>query len=336
MIDIMNDNLKSVLKVPFIPWIDLKGKSIFITGATGLIGRALVKALCLANQKWDLHLRIIMLVRDLERASHIFSDIPDRESVHFVVGDVENEMAIDEPIDFIVHGAGQTASREFVNHAVETIHTTVYGTDHALKLAQDKHVESLVYLSTMEVYGYPEKGHRVAESEIGQFSPLNLRNSYHISKITGEMLCFAYAKEYDIPAKIIRLTQTIGQDVDVYDQRFTAYLRRCAAEKKDIVLKTSGETERSYIDVADAVTAILTVLLKGENGEAYNAADEKTYCSIADFAKSVAQKNGINVIFNNRDAAFSGFANTLFMNLKTNAIRGLGWMPISEAFPESD
>ena len=334
MIDIMNDNLKNVLTVPFIPWIELKGKSIFITGATGLIGRALVKALCMASQKWDLRIRVILLIRDPEKAERIFGGIPGKDSIRFVVGNVENEMTIDEPIDYIIHGASRTASREFVNHAVETIHTTVYGVDHALKLAQDKHVKSLVYLSTMEVYGYPEKGHRVTEGEIGQFSPLNLRNSYPISKITVEMLCFAYAKEYAVPAKIIRLTQAIGQDVDDHDQRFTAYLRKCAAEKKDIVLKTSGETERSYIDVADAVTAILTVLLKGVTGEAYNAADEKTYCSIAGFAKSVAEKNGVNVVFNNQDEILSGFANTLFMNLETKAIRELGWSLINEVILE--
>ena len=334
MIDIMNDNLKNVLNVSFVPWIDLKRKSIFITGGTGLIGRTLVKALCMANQKWDLHIRIVLLIRDMEKAEHIFSDIPCNDSIHFVVGNVENKMTIDDPIDYIIHCASRTASREFVNQPVETIYTTVYGVDHALKLAQDKHVKSFVYLSSMEVYGYPKKGHRVAESEIGLFSPLNLRNSYPISKIMGEMLCFAYAKEYGIPAKIIRLTQTIGQDVDVHDQRFTAYLRKCAAEKKDIVLKTSGETERSYIDVTDAVTAILTVLLKGVIGEAYNAADEKTYCSIVYFAKSVAEKSGINVIFDNQDATLNGFANTLFMNLKTNAIRELGWTPINEVIPE--
>ena len=50
------------------------------------------------------------------------------------------------------------------------------------------------------------------------------------------------------------------------------------------LLKTKGETERSYLYTADAATAILTVLLKGELAQAYNAADEATYCSIAEMA----------------------------------------------------
>lgn len=330
MIDIINDNLKNVAHVSFIPWNDLKGKAIFITGATGLIGRVLVKALCLANQELDLHIRLILLVRDIRKAERMFSELPNIDSIHFVVGNVESEMNIDEPVDYIIHGASQTASREFVNHAVETIHTTVYGVDHALMLAREKNVKSFVFLSSMEVYGYPERGHMVSEEEIGTFSPLNLRNSYPISKIMGEMLCFAYAKEYCIPARIIRLTQIIGQDTDAQDPRFSAYLQRCAAEKKDIVLKTSGKTERCYLDVTDAVTAILTVLLKGKNGEVYNAADEKTYCSISALAKRVAAEHEINVIFDHQKELSDVYLKTLYINLNTYAIRALGWKPLRE------
>lgn len=336
MIDILNDNLKNVTYISFIPWNDLKEKSIFITGATGLIGRALVKVLCLANQELDLHIRLILLVRDISKAERMFKELLYKDSIHFVVGNVESEMNIAEPVDYIIHGASQTASREFVDHAVETIQTTIYGVDHVLKLARDKHAQSIVFLSSMEVYGYPEKGHLVSEDEIGQFSPLNLRNCYPISKIMGEMLCFAYAKEYGVPAKIVRLTQTIGHDANEQDQRFSAYLQRCAVEKIDIVLKTSGETEKCYIDVADAVTAIIIVLLKGSSGKAYNAADDKTYCSIADLANKIAADNKIKVVFDIQDASSNGYPKTLYMNLNTSAIRELGWSPFNEVVLKYD
>ena len=331
MFDFFADNLKKTIEVPFIPWDALKERTVFITGATGMIGRALVKTLCLADQTYDLHIHLILLVRDIKKAEFIFGEIPPKTSIHYMAGNVESRIDIPEPIDYIIHCAGQTASREFVDHAVETIYTTVYGVDHTLKLAKEKNVESFVFLSSMEVYGYPQKGQRVTESEIGQFTPLNLRNSYPISKIMGEMLCFAYAKEYGVPAKIIRLTQTIGHDAFDQDQRFCAYLQKCAAKKKDIVLKTAGETERSYIDAADAVTAILAVLVKGANGKAYNAADEKTYCSIAELAQKTAADNGIKVIFDIQDKPAAEYPDTLFMNLNTDAIRGLGWMPLDEA-----
>ena len=101
----------------------------------------------------------------------------------------------------------------------------------------------------------------------------------------------------------------------------------CVKEKKNIVLKTKGETERCYLYTADAVTAILTVMLKGQPGQAYNVADESTYCSIAEMAESVAADGGIQVEYDIQDAAANGFLQTLYMDLDTKALRNLGWSP---------
>ena len=99
-------------------------------------------------------------------------------------------------------------------------------------------------------------------------------------------------------------------------------------EKKNIVLKTKGETERSYLYTLDAATAILVVMLKGETGQAYNAADESTYCSIAEMAKMIASDSEIQVEFDIQDNSANGFADTLYMDLDTSSLRKLGWAPI--------
>lgn len=330
MIDIQKDNLNRVNEVTFIPWNDLQGKTVFITGATGLVGSALVKSLCLINQEQNLDIHLILLVRNIQKAKDQFETIKGKNTINIIEGDVTGEINVSEPIDYIVHCASQTASREFVEHAVETIQTTVYGADHVLRLAREKNVKSIVFLSSMEVYGYPEKGHLVSEEEIGTFSPLNLRNSYPISKIMGEMLCFSYTQQYGVPAKIVRLTQIVGTDVQDADQRFSAYLLRCAVKKKDIVLKSKGESERSYLYIADAVTAILTVLLKGENGKAYNAADEKTYCSISEIASSIAKEYGLKIVYDVQKESANSYLDTLYMNLNIKALRKLGWRPLDE------
>ena len=80
-----------------------------------------------------------------------------------------------------------------------------------------------------------------------------------------------------------------------------AEFARCAIEKRNIVLKTKGETERCYLDISDAVSAILTVLLNGKIGEIYTAANEETYCSIYEMAKLVAEMNGIDVEIKEQD-----------------------------------
>lgn len=225
-------------------------------------------------------------------------------------------------VDYIIHGASQTASKEFVDHAVETINTAVMGTRNMLELAREKQVEGFVYLSSMEVYGYPKKGHKVTELEIGTFSPLQLRDSYPICKLMCENMCAAYASEYHVAAKICRLTQTLASEAPDTDKRLFAYFDKCVRNKENIVLKTSGKTERSYLHSLDAATAILTILLSGENGAVYNAADEETYCSVAKMA------NGIAVEYDIQPASENGFPDTLYMNLDTSKLKKLGWKPL--------
>ena len=74
----------------------------------------------------------------------------------------------------------------------------------------------------------------------------------------------------------------------------------------------------------------MTVLKKGDIGEAYNAANEETYCSIYEMACLVAEKcanNTIKVIINEDEGNQFGYAPVLCMNLDTSKLRGLGWRP---------
>ena len=111
-----------------------------------------------------------------------------------------------------------------------------------------------------------------------------------------------------------------------------AEFARCALENRDIVLKTAGLTCRSYLYTADAVSAILTVMLRGEDGTAYNAANEDTYCSIREMAEMVAREcaaGRIGVrIEAEEDPSRLGYAPTLHMNLDTSRLRSLGWKPV--------
>lgn len=328
------EDLSKINDVEFIEWNRLRETTFFVTGATGLIGTAIVKALAFVNKKRNLGLRIIALVRNEEKARARFFACQEDVSLEFLVGSIEsfdyNE--VEGKIDYIIHGASQTASKEFVQHPVETIDTALSGTKNILELAKIKNIQSLVYLSSMEVYGYPQKGHKVKEKEIGTFSPLNLRNSYPLSKVICENMCSAYAEEYDIPVRICRLTQTFGPGVSQNDNRIFAYFGRCINNKENIVLKTKGETERCYLYTADAVTAILVILLHGKKGEAYNAGNEDSYCSISEMAHRIAEANGIDVEYDLQPASANGYPETLYMDLDTSKLKGLGWNPIGGGY----
>ena len=320
-----------LFSVRSVPWDKLSNKTILVTGATGLIGSALIDILLYAEKKMCLNTNIIALVRNMDKAEKCFSEqLKDNAPIDFIVGTVEKLPAIEKNVDYIVHGASQTSSKAFVEKPAETILTALNGTVNLLELARLKKTEGFVYLSSMEVYGTQRKGTKITENTSCMLSPLNLRSSYPVSKQQCEALCCAYCAEYGVPAKIIRLTQTFGPGVQMDDGRVFAEFARCIKNHRDIVLKTKGETERSYLYIADAVTAILTVLLKGKNGTAYNAADEKTYCSISEMAEEVAKYGNVNVRYEIADIAQNGYLDTIYMDLDTSGLLQLGWEPIGK------
>ena len=304
---------------------ELCGKTVFITGATGLIGKNIIYKLCDFNKSANEKVKIIALIRNEEKAKKIFSN-EIYNQIKFVVSDICNLKPENMNSDYIIHGANQTSSKAFVNEPVETVLTAINGTKAVLDFAKVNPVKSFVFLSTMEVYGCPENDDKIYENHSSNINALNVRSCYPESKRMCENLCICYSSEYNIPAKIVRLTQTFGPGVEYNDGRVFAEFARCAIEGRNIVLKTKGETKRSYLYTEDAVSAILTVLLNGENEKAYNAANEDSYCSIYDMAKLVASLSDKNISVEIKEAGDTqklGYAPTLKMNLSTDALKSL-------------
>lgn len=302
----------------------LNEKKVFITGATGLVGRAIVSRIVSDCPQT----KIIANVRNKERAEHVFGDYKNR--IDLFVSDIKDIPPQNIGVNFIIHGASITDSKSFVQRPIEVIDDAVIGTKSILEFAHVNPVESVVYLSSMEVYGAPSTDDKISETNATNLDTMSVRSCYPISKRLCENMCTAYYSEYGVPAKVVRLTQTFGEGVEYDDKRVFAEFARCVIENRDIVLKTKGDTKRSYLYIDDAVNSILTVLLKGESGEAYNAANEATYCSIYDMAQMVAEQcagNRINVIVDPQDPTVYGYAPVLKMNLSCDKLKGLGWKP---------
>lgn len=326
---ILQEDLDLIKDYNFQDFRTLENSSVLISGTTGLIGKTLVQAI-LANTEST---RILALVRNKAKAEQIFAHVKGEDRLSFIVSDITTPITLEDNVDYIIHGASQTSSKAFVEEPVETILTAIRGTQNMLEIAYAKKAKGMVYLSSMEVYGAPTTKEKIAENHPTNLDTTAVRTSYPESKRMCESLCTAFANEYNVNARIIRLTQTFGPGIVYDDSRVFAEFARCAIESKDITLHTKGETERNYLYTADAVSAILKVLLHGKNGEAYNAANEKTYCSILEMANLVASKvanSKIKVLIEEGDISKFGYAPPLKMNLDTTKLRSLGWRPTTE------
>ena len=334
--DVFREDMEHIANAAFLPWKDLAGKTVLVTGGTGLLGFNLISALSYMGLKRGIGIRILALVRDEKKAATRFQELlREGASLSFVHGDLMNIPPIGEPIDYIVHGASPTASRYFAECPVETIRENLTGAMSLLELAREKKCQSFLFLSSMEVYGALHRREKVDESHESFVNTMNPRNSYPEVKRLVEALCCAYASEYGVPAKVIRLTQTFGAGVHQDDNRAFAQFMRSALRGEDIVLKTQGGTEHSYLYTADAVTAILSVLLCGKTGEAYNAANEAAYCSIREMAECVAhlpivqEKYGspVGVVIREDEKSAAVYPPELYMKLDTKKIQMLDWQP---------
>lgn len=306
----------------------LSGSTVLVTGATGLIGKALVRRFLAWNRSHpECAIRVLANVRSTEKAVAAFG--PETEQLAFLTGDIRALEVDGLNIHYVVHTASATASEAFVKEPVEVISTALDGTRNLLRsLTGHGELKKFVLLSTMEVYGTPTDDEKIDENHGTNLNTMSTRSCYPIAKRMCENLCACYWSEYRLPACVIRLTQTFGPGVAYHDGRVFAQFARCAIEHRDIVLATKGETKRSYLYLEDAVSAILAVLCHGAPCEAYNAANESTYCSIYEMARLVADDlcgGDIRVQIQETDSP--QYAPTLHMNLDTTKLRALGWEP---------
>lgn len=327
MNNVQREDCQNIGRSSFIDWKKLHNATVVITGATGLIGSNLVNVLAFNSQEKGLNIKIILPVRKKELAEQLFN-WTNAEIIQYELG---AELPEEINADYIVHLASPTSSKWFSEKPVETILANLEGTNALLESAKKRPIKKFIYVSSMEVYGFPEKGHLVKENELGSFETMKARNSYPLAKMASEALCYSYRSEYEVPAVVLRATQTFGPGVKYDDGRVFAEFMRCALQKRDIVLKSPGLTERSYLYTADAVSAIVVAMLQGDPGHSYTVANPDTYCSIRDMAELVSEeltKGAIQVIaVDAGDYSSLGYADTLYMKLDITKLSSLGWRP---------
>lgn len=326
---IYQEDLRLIASFNAIPWDYLRDASILLSGATGMIGSLLVDALLHKNGEEGLNCKVIAMGRNTEKAKKRFDLWWNSPFFQFVECDVNQAETIpaDLRADYVLHLASNTHPIAYATDPIGTITANIIGTQNMLDLAVRSKAKRFLFASSNEIYGENRGDTELfEESYCGYIDCNTLRAGYPESKRCGEALCQAYKKQAGMDVVIARLTRSFGPTLQLTDTKALTQFLKNGLNQEDIVLKSDGTQYYSYTYAADAVTGLLTVLLKGESGEAFNISDQSCDIRLKDLAKIIADLSGTRVIFDlPTETEALGFSKATKARLDSSKLHQLGW-----------
>lgn len=312
-----------------LPWEKLKNKSILITGASGLIGSYLVDVIMYKNINHNLNCTLYAIGRNVNNAKKIFASYWNLKNFQFISHDINFPLIFNkiEKIDYVVHMASNTHPVVYSTDPIGTITSNVIGTYNLLEFSIKHKATRFTFISSNEIYGENRKDVEFFNEEYcGYINCNTMRAGYPESKRCGEALCQAYKKQKNLNIVIPRLTRSYGPTILKTDTKAISQFISKGVAGEDIILKSSGTQYYSYTYVGDAVSGLITTILKGKDGEAYNIADESSDIMLKDLALIVANYSGKRIIFQIPDEVEkAGYSIATKARLDGSKIKNLGW-----------
>ncbi len=312
-----------------LPWEKLNGKSLMLSGATGLIGSFLIDVIMKKNRADGLGCKIYALGRNRDKAAARFPEYMDDPYFGFIPYDVKEPFTRDDlgTIDYILHLASNTHPMQYSTDPIGTITTNIIGLQNMLDFAVAHNVTRFAFASSNEIYG-ENRGdvEMFDENYCGYINCNTMRAGYPESKRCGEALCQAYISQKGLDVVIPRFTRSYGPTMLMSDTKAISQFIKKGIAGEDIILKSAGTQYYSYTYVADAVSGLLTILLSGKCGEAYNIAEEHSDIMLKDLAAIIAGINGKKVVFEIPDAVeAAGYSTATKARLNGDKLAELGW-----------
>jgi UDP-glucuronate decarboxylase len=336
-LEVVHSDVVQVLSAN-LPWSDLNGKHIVVTGAAGFLGSGLIRSLLALHPAGLIQspLKVIGLVRNQNQAIMRLSDLSNDPQLQLMEWDLRTLATPDlgSP-DFVIHAASKASPSIFSHDPVGTLLPNTIGT--AALLRAMSAASRFIFVSSSEVYGEHYSSDAVKETDFGFLDPTSVRSCYAEGKRLGEALCTAWYAQYGMHASIVRLFHTYGPGLRSDDGRVFADFAYSIAQGKPIVMTSDGQAKRAFCYASDATAGILTVLLKGESGRAYNLGNPSAFTSILELANLLCsnfREQGAQLEY--RPAASGYLVSTVNRILPDiSRLRALGWTPkigLSEGF----
>lgn len=307
----------------------LHNKKIMLTGCTGMICSVIVEFLLWLNQTHKSGIKIYLAGRNKQKIMNRFSMFEEGLDYFYVSYDASMlTFQFENPVDYIIHGASPADPASYNKIPVETMLSNVLGLKVLLDVTKKNHSTRLLYISSSEVYGKKTNKDAYKEEEYGFVDILNPRACYPDSKRAAETLCASYRKEYGTDFVIVRPGHIYGPSIQKSDSRASAQFTRKAAAGQNITMKSPGNQLRSYCYTLDCASAILTVLLNGKTGEAYNISNPNSVITIRKLAETLATIAHVSVDFDlptqDEKQSYNLMDNS---SLNAEKLLALGWKP---------
>ena len=318
------------LHMDFPCWDKLEGKTLLLSGASGMIGSFLVDAIMMYNQHLapENRCKVIASGRNQSTAEQRFSRWIKTPEFVFLSHDISTPVPpLHQRIDYLIHAASTTHPVAYASEPINTILSNLLGAQHMLEIASQNPGSRFMLLSSVEVYG----GNRgdveyFKEDYCGYLDCNTLRAGYPEGKRVSESLCQAYRQQYNVDTVILRLPRSYGPTMRMSDTKAIAQFIKKGVRREDIVLKSRGDQLYSYAHSADAVLGILWGLARGETGQAYNLGDSGSDITLRDLAELIAGYVGTKVVFDLPDERErTGYSTATKALMDAGRLRELGW-----------
>ena len=253
---------------------NLHGRSILLTGGTGFFGLWLIELFDWLRRAEGMDITVHVVSRDPEAALRRRLVYNERPWLRFIKGDVRSFHAPLGPIDYVLHAATDT-SAEAGQSALAMFDVIVGGSRHVLEMARKLGCGRVLLVSSGAVYGLSSATEgKIPETRGTAPDSLALTSAYGEGKRASEALGAYMAQHAAFDVVTARCFAFVGAGLPLDGHFAIGNFLRNALQGRQLLLNSTGQSLRSYLYAADLSVWLLTLLLKGRAGAAYNVGSD--------------------------------------------------------------
>jgi nucleoside-diphosphate-sugar epimerase len=264
----------------------LQGKHLLLTGSTGFFGKWLLALIALLNAEGAaIHLSAIS--RDPDRFVAEYPEYAHATWLSWIRADVRQlqGLTLMRPLDLVLHAATDTLAGADCDR-LSIFDTIVTGARQVLDLAVRMGARRVLFTGTGAQYGAIESNHPAPEDLRTACDSALQSSAYAEAKRAQETLASLYAGRHGIEVILTRCFAFAGPGLALDEHFAIGNFVRDALWRDELVLQSSGQAVRSYLHGADLAGWLLTLIIKGQAGEAYNVGSDQGL-TIAELAHRV-------------------------------------------------